>query len=427
MIQNNVSTRFIDAIMRFSTKNYLHLQKTNLTKLPPPNEQKAKDKEYLLYMHVPFCATICTYCSFNRFIFQEDKARAYFRSLREEMQMVKDLGYDFSSIYVGGGTTAILPDELYKTLELARKLFSIKEVSCEGDPNSLHKDLLYSLRGLVDRLSIGVQTFDDNILKKVSRYDKFGSGSEIIKRLENTIGILPTLNVDLIFNFPNQTEKMLDYDLQTIKNLKPNQVSIYPLMSSPSVKSAIKRSIGLVSLDNEARLYEQILDTMKDDFTQLSSWAFSYKEKEIFDEYVVDNDEYVGIGSGSFSFLDGTLYVNTFSLKEYSQKIQNKQMGIARERKYSKKARLQYRLMVELFGGEVNIKRFKEKYNSNMEIDLFKEILFLKLTKNIYKQGDSYFPTMQGKYLFLSMMKEFYIGMDRVREESRAALKEEDM
>lgn len=102
-------------------------------------------------------------------------------------------------------------------------------------------------------------------------------------------------------------------------------------------------------------------------------------------------------------------------------------MGIARERKYSKKARLQYRLMVELFGGGANIKRFKEKYNSNMEINLFKEILFLKLTKNIYKQGDSYFPTMQGKYLFLSMMKEFYIGMDRVREESRAALKEEDM
>lgn len=230
-------------------------------------------------MHVPFCATICTYCSFNRFIFQEDKARAYFRSLREEMQMVKDLGYDFSSIYVGGGTTAILPDKLYKTLELARKLFSIKEVSCEGDPNSLHKDLLYSLRGLVDRLSIGVQTFDDNILKKVSRYDKFGSGNEIIKRLENTIGILPTLNVDLIFNFPNQTEKTLDYDLQTIKNLKPNQVSIYPLMSSPSVKSAIKSSMGLVSLDNEARLYEQILDTMKDDFTQLSSWAFHIKKK----------------------------------------------------------------------------------------------------------------------------------------------------
>lgn len=85
--------------------------------------------------------------------------------------------------------------------------------------------------------------------------------------------------MDLIFNFPNQTEKTLDYDLQTIKNLKPNQVSIYPLMSSPSVKSAIKSSMGLVSLDNEARLYEQILDTMKDDFTQLSSWAFHIKKK----------------------------------------------------------------------------------------------------------------------------------------------------
>ncbi|WP_416860972.1 coproporphyrinogen III oxidase family protein [Helicobacter ganmani] len=427
MIQQNLSTKLANYIMRYATQHYLHLKKSKRTKLPLPNPQKVKSKNYLLYIHIPFCATLCTYCSFNRFLFQEEKARIYFMNLRKEMQMVKDLGYDFSAVYVGGGTTSILPDELCKTLDLAKALFNIQEISCESDPNHLQRETLEQFKGRIDRLSVGVQTFDDGILRKIGRYEKFGGGEVTRQKLESALGILPILNVDLIFNFPNQTQEMLARDLKIIQELKPNQLTTYPLMSSPSVKSILKRSIGEVDLQNEARLYAQILDTLSSDFIPLSSWAFSYKGSEIFDEYVVNNDEYVGIGSGSFSFLDGTLYVNTFSLKNYAQKIQNGQMGVERERKYSKKSQLQYRLMVELFGGEANKERFKMLYGADLEKDLLKEVTFLRLSGNIVKKGTSYYPTQKGKYLFLSMMKEFYIGMDCVREESRAMLQEEDM
>ncbi|TLD84547.1 coproporphyrinogen III oxidase family protein [Helicobacter sp. MIT 11-5569] len=427
MIRQNFSTLLVNSVMRYATEKYLHLQLSECTTLPKPNPKKVQDKSYLLYMHIPFCATLCTYCSFNRFLFQEDKAKLYFENLRKEMQMVKNLGYDFSEVYVGGGTTSIMPDELCKTLDLAKSLFSIQQVSCESDPNHLQREVLEQFKGRIDRLSVGVQSFDDGILKKIGRYEKFGSGEETYKKLEAAIGILPILNVDLIFNFPNQTQEMLAKDLEIIRSLKPNQLTTYPLMSSPSVKSLIKRSIGEVDLQNEARLYAQILETLSSDFIPLSSWAFSHKGSEIFDEYVVNNDEYVGIGSGSFSFIGGTLYVNTFSLKTYAQRIQSGKMGVVRERKYSKKAQLQYRLMVELFGGEANIERFWTLYGVNLEKALFKEITFLCLSGNIFKKNNAYYPTQKGKYLFLSMMKEFYIGMDRVREESRAMLKEEDM
>ncbi|TLD85703.1 coproporphyrinogen III oxidase family protein [Helicobacter sp. MIT 05-5294] len=423
MIQQNFSTRFVNCVMRWATNRYLCLQQSALNLLPPPNP----NKNYLLYIHVPFCATLCTYCSFNRFLFQEEKARHYFLNLREEMRRVKDLGYDFKAIYVGGGTTSILPDELCKTLDLAKSLFNVQEVSCESDPNHLQKETLEQFKGRIDRLSVGVQSFDDGILRKIGRYEKFGSGEEVRKKLEKAIGILPILNVDLIFNFPNQTREMLARDLEIVRALAPNQLTTYPLMSSPSVKSLLKRSIGEVDLQNEARLYAQILESLADDFVPLSSWAFSHRGSEIFDEYVVDNDEYVGIGSGSFSFLDGVLYVNTFSLKTYAQRIQSGKMGVARERKYSKKAQLQYRLMVELFGGEASIERFQTRYGADLKKDLFKEIAFLRLSGNIIKKGNAYYPTNKGKYLFLSMMKEFYIGMDRVREESRAMLNAEDM
>ena len=76
MIQQNFSTKVVNSIMRYATNRYLSLKPSHLTKLPPPNPKKVKEKSYLLYIHVPFCMTLCTYCSFNRFLFQEDKAKA---------------------------------------------------------------------------------------------------------------------------------------------------------------------------------------------------------------------------------------------------------------------------------------------------------------------------------------------------------------
>lgn len=116
-----------DRIMDFYTKRYLHCDPVILKNPPPPQD----GHKYLLYAHIPFCHTLCSYCTFHRFLFKEHVARAYFVNLRKEMDYVKALGYDFHSMYVGGGTTTIIEEELIKTLEHARKLFpSIKEISC---------------------------------------------------------------------------------------------------------------------------------------------------------------------------------------------------------------------------------------------------------------------------------------------------------
>lgn len=418
-----LSTKIVNYAMRQASAKYLSLQPLEQDKLPAPKE----NRRYLLYAHVPFCATLCTYCTFNRFLFEESKARRYFRSLREEMKMAHALGYRFDSMYIGGGTTSILIDELGETIDLAKSLFPLKEVSCESDPNHIDKATIEKLKGRVDRLSVGVQSFDDDILKRVGRYEKFGGGEETIKKLEVAMGELPVVNVDLIFNFPTQDEAMLRRDLGIIKSLSPTQVTTYPLMSSPSVKSLIKRSIGEISLDKEALLYRVILEELADSYAQISSWAFSKRGDDIIDEYVVDHDEYVGIGSGSFSFLDGTLYTNTFSLKEYAERIEAGKMGLRRHRHYSRLSQMQYRLMVGLFGGGVNKKSFSERFGIPMELALFKELAFLRLAGAITEKEGIIYPTFKGKYLFLSMMKEFYIGMDTVREESRARLKPEDM
>ena len=142
----------------------------------PPDDPRPR----LLYLHIPFCEKLCPYCSFNRFVFEENLCRDYFRALRKELLLYRDLGYDFGGIYVGGGTPTVLIDELTETIALARASFHIRELSVETNPNHLTEDRLTALqRAGVNRLSVGVQSFDDGLLKKMDRYDKYGSGAEI--------------------------------------------------------------------------------------------------------------------------------------------------------------------------------------------------------------------------------------------------------
>ena len=90
----------------------------------------------------------------------------------------------------------------------------------------------------INRLSVGVQSFDDTILKAIGRYEKYGSGQEAFERLQQASGMFDTLNIDLIFNMPLQSEKSLRHDLELIDRLNADQVTFYPLMTAPSVADA---------------------------------------------------------------------------------------------------------------------------------------------------------------------------------------------
>ena len=167
-----LSERLLTNVVRQCTNQYLKLKPTDEVMMPAPEQ----GKRYMLYMHVPFCERLCPYCSFNRFPFSEERARPYFENMRKEMRMLKDLGYDFDSVYIGGGTPTIMIDELCDTIDQARELFNIQEVSSETNPNHLIPSYLDKLQGRVQRLSVGVQSFDDGLLKQMDRYDKYGCG-----------------------------------------------------------------------------------------------------------------------------------------------------------------------------------------------------------------------------------------------------------
>ena len=415
-----------ERIMQYYIDRYLNCDPVILDRPPAPQE----GHQYLLYAHIPFCKTLCTYCTFHRFLFKEPKAREYFVNLRKEMDYVKALGYDFQSMYIGGGTTTIIEDELIKTIEHARTLFpGIKEISCETDPAQIATPTFRRLKGYVDRMSIGVQSFDDSILKLTDRYDKFGSGAQIYERLGEALELFPTTNVDMMFGFRGQSLEMLQRDMDLLVKLNPRQITTYPLMVTSQTRKSVKGTIAAPG--NElAEQYRIIMNTLGGNYRQLTSWTFGRTHDEGFDEYVVDHDEYLGVGSGAFSVLGSNLYVNTFSLRRYGERIAKGQTGVERQRYFNKHAVLQYRLMLGIFSARLSRRYFREVHGVNLDRTLFKEMAGLKLIgaiKDDPNDPDNIIVTERGKFLGLVMMKAFYSGMDNVRAELRKPLKEIDM
>lgn len=411
--------QIITTFFRIANHFILNLEPTTLDSLPPPDP----GRPYMLYLHIPFCESLCPYCSFNRVIFDEALARRYFNVLRSEMRLAARQGYRFDSLYVGGGTPTILLDELAKTIDLAVELFGVKMASCETNPDHLTPQLVETLAPRIHRLSVGIQSFDNELLKKINRYQRFGSGQEIFERIQSVAHFFPTFNVDLIFNFPGQTQEVLLQDIQKVIQSGANQVTFYPLMVSPSVRSTLELAVGIVNLDREKIYYEQIVEAMNQEFHQDSAWCFSRKGDACIDEYIVDYDEFIGLGTSAFSYLNHTLYINTFSQDIYEHAVRAGKSPISAMRRFSEHSAMCYRLMMDLFGLRMDKKRYQQTFGKSLERSLPIELILLKLIGAIdYNDPDTIVLSPRGRYLEVVMMREFFSGVNRFRDQERQRL-----
>jgi menaquinone C8-methyltransferase len=412
-----ISERLLTTFMRIASRQYLSLQPASFDKLPPAQPGHT----YTLYTHVPFCETLCPYCSFNRFTLNQARARAYFKSMRAEMRLLADLGYKFPSLYIGGGTPTILAEELVETIDLARELFGVQEVSCETNPNHLTPAIIDMLKDRVQRLSVGVQSFDDGLLKQMERYEKYGSGDQIFESIRSAAPFFKSLNVDMIFNFPSQTPDILRRDLQRVIDSGAQQTTFYPLMSSPSVKKSMARSVGQLDLSREMDYYNIILQELSGAYTPMSAWTFARNGTTMIDEYIVDTLEYAAVGSGVFSYLDGSLYASTFSLSEYDQRVSQGRMGVNAVQHFSAHQQMRYRMMMDMFGLNFDRDSFHQQFGVPASRGLWLEMLFFNLL-GAFSKADRAIPTPVGRYLAVVIMREFFSGVNRLRDISRATL-----
>lgn len=422
--------RLLSQITASMIKNQLQLHPTSEAMLPSPEAGKS----YMLYMHVPFCEVLCPYCSFNRYPFHEDVARPYFKNLRREMKMVKELGYNIETIYFGGGTPTVMIDELCKTIDFARDIFDIKEISAETNPNHLIAPMLEKMKGRIQRLSVGVQSFNNDLLKQMDRYKKYGSGEEIMERIAEAIPYFTSLNVDMIFNFPSQTEDVLIDDLEKVSLCGSRQVTFSPLYKSNATMKKLMAALGKIDYEQEYRYY-QILDGVLAGgndplFERETLWTFNRREPEgskgkglLVEEYAVSYEEYPAIGSGAITPLNHTLYVNTFSLAEYNEAIESGRMSLMGNTKVGGRNFERYWFLLQLYHLHLDKKAFREKFGIKLERALPAEMAFLRMNRAFEIDDENELTlTPFGRYLVVVMYRQFLSGLNNLREQARSKL-----
>ena len=411
--------KIISTVARRKNEQYLQFSPGASYSLPA---KKNDNVPLLLYLHVPFCEELCPYCSFHRVIFQEGLARAYFKALRKEIVMYKDHGYDFRALYVGGGTPTVLIDELSDTIRLIRNTYNVIEISIETNPNHLTDSNMKILKDAgVNRLSVGVQTFNDDLLKAVERYHKYGSGKEIREKLLSLKGYFDTLNVDMIFNFPTQTRQMLEEDLSVLLSLQADQITYYPLMVSSATRSIMGRKLGTVDYKRGNDFYNTITEALRQEYRASTAWCFS-RSNAMIDEYVVNYDEYAGLGSGSIGYLSGSIYANTFDIEDYIKRIEKGEFPITARRDCSLKEKFLYDFLMRLFGLTLDLDELTKKHGVSAVHYLFFETYFFLLTGGLTKQGNILTLTAKGQYYWVIMMREFFISVNNFRDYCRSVI-----
>jgi coproporphyrinogen III oxidase-like Fe-S oxidoreductase len=367
-----------------------------------------------LYVHIPFCRTLCPFCCFNRYLLKEDKARQYFQSLKRELDLYLQRGFKFSSVYFGGGTPTVTMDELLGFIDYLKARFEVQEISLETTPAELNWRNIELLKGAgIKRLSIGVQSFDNDVLKAMGRV--LTSGEEAREKVLMAEGNFATVNIDLIFNFPFQSLAQFEADIETFKSLRIDQATFYPLMASPHKKSAMERKFNRIDTSREKRFYDIILKSVyRNGYEASTAWCFSRGDRMI-DEYIIDYDDYVGIGAGSVSIVNGNFYVNTFSLERYDEFISQDKLPIIGWRKLTDRENLRYYLLTRLFGLTVDAEKFRERFKTDIHRRLGTELRFLKLFGLVEGQ-DTLGVTRKGIFPVNIMMREFFTALNSLRE-----------
>lgn len=272
-----------------------------------------------VYIHIPFCKTICSYCDFCKVFYNEGWVKYYLKRLKEEIEDMY-MGEDIHTLYIGGGTPSSLSLKYLKELfEMIRifKTSQLKEFTFECNLNDINEELLNILKeNGVNRLSIGIQSFNEEKLKYMGRKHTFESALEKMK-LCRRVGFT-NINVDFIYGFSFETMKMMRKDLKQLLKLKPDHISTYSLMIEDNTLLKIN-NFERINEDLDAEMYEEIYDLLESKhYKRYEVSNFSLKGKEsIHNMSYWKNLEYYGFGLSASGYIDNIRYTNTKSLTKY--------------------------------------------------------------------------------------------------------------
>lgn len=340
-----------------------------------------------VYVHIPFCSHICSYCDFAKVLHIDTFVDDYLNSLKTEIENNYD-GERINTIYIGGGTPSCLTHKertkLFRILEIFNRTPDC-EYTIEVNPDDIDDEFLDDIViGGVNRVSIGIQSFEESNLKVLERNIDFKDIEKKIKLIK--LRGIENINLDLMYAIPNEKLSHLKKDLDKIIRLKPTHISTYSLILENHTKLKNEGN-KYVSEDLDRKMYDTICNTLKNEgfiHYEVSNFALEQRESAHNLNYW-NNGEYYGFGLGAAGHKDGFRYSNTRNIHEYIKGNYR-----AEEELLTVKEQMDNEIMLGLRKLQgINVNEFFEKYNNNIQ-DVYpiKELLLSK--DLIYKNGYLY-------------------------------------
>jgi coproporphyrinogen III oxidase-like Fe-S oxidoreductase len=185
-------------------------------------------------------------------------------------------------------------------------------------------------------------------------------------------------------------------------------------MVSDSTKRDIEKTLGPVDYRREEALYRLISERFASDYISSSAWCFSLKDAMV-DEYIVNYDEYAGLGSGSIGYMNGMCYANTFDILDYINRLEKDMFPVDASRKFKKKDQIRYDFIMKLFGMKLDMEALERKYGGGVLKYLWPYMLPLVLADALrYRRGTAYL-TDRGRYWWVVVMREFFTAVNNFR------------
>lgn len=334
-----------------------------------------------VYIHIPFCKYICSYCDFNKFYIQRQPVDKYIDCLIDEINSMNKVE-NIETIYIGGGTPSALDDEqLHRLLSELRKKIpqQLREFTFEANPEDLVDSRVALVKEYgVDRISMGVQTFNDELLKILGRGHVAGDVDMAITNCKK-YGI-KDINVDLMFSLPKQTMEDLFDSMKKVVGYDISHVSCYSLILEQKTKlynQVRDKKVILPSNETEEKMYDEVINFLTaNGYGQYEISNFARPGHEsVHNSSYWENIEYYGLGAGAHGYIDGVRYANQGALKFYIDSMLEKGHARREEHTVTDKEKIEEEMFLglRLLKG-VDLNTFEEKYGKRAE-EIFKEVI----------------------------------------------------
>lgn len=328
------------------------------------------------YVHIPFCEHICYYCDFNKVFFKNQPVAEYLDALEREIELtLQQYPTDrLETIFIGGGTpTALNEQQMQRLMDIISKHLlpltdATLEYTVESNPDGVSPEKLDIMKaGGVNRVSFGVQSFDDGLLERIGRTHR---EAKVAETLDEAAKRFDNISVDLMFGLPNQTLDQVKYDVERALRLPITHISSYSLILEPHTVFAIQERKGKLPLptqDLEAEMYRLMIETIEaGGLKQYEISNFSLPGKESRHNRVYwENDEYYGFGAGSHSYIDQTRRANIAPIPHY---IKAEGLPVRNETPLTRVERMEEEMFLGLRMKQgVSIEHFEQKYGLSLD------------------------------------------------------------